>query len=87
LDFADPDEAFFENSLVVSANKRRSMTIGHSKRGLIVVVFVTLGRSRERHQHAPGKSARKEAICQPLERKKLTRLVTWLRSATIPNGQ
>jgi hypothetical protein len=32
LDFADPDEAFFENSLVVSAKKRRSMTIGHSKR-------------------------------------------------------
>ena len=43
MDFADPDEAFFENSLVVSAKKRRWVTIGHSKRGLIVVVLVTLG--------------------------------------------
>jgi uncharacterized DUF497 family protein len=43
LDFADPDEAFFENSLVVSAKKHRLMTIGRSKRGLIVVAFVTLG--------------------------------------------
>ena len=43
LDFADIDEAFFENSLVVSAKKPRLMAIGRSKRGLIVVVFVTMG--------------------------------------------
>jgi uncharacterized protein (DUF4415 family) len=30
---------------------------------------------RERRQHALGKSAREEAICQPLKRKSLTRLV------------
>ena len=43
LDFADLDEPFFENSLVVSARKRRWMAIGVSASGLIVVVFVVMG--------------------------------------------
>ena len=43
LDFIDLDEAFFENSLVVGAKKHRLMAIGRSKRGVIVVVFVTMG--------------------------------------------
>ena len=43
LDFADLDESFFENSLVVSGKKRRLMAIGVSISGLIVVVFVVMG--------------------------------------------
>jgi uncharacterized DUF497 family protein len=43
LDFADLDETFFESSLVLSAKKHRLMAIGRSKRGIIVVVFVTMG--------------------------------------------
>jgi uncharacterized DUF497 family protein len=43
LDFGDLDESFFENSLVVSAKKRRWMAIGISVNGLVVVVFVVMG--------------------------------------------
>ena len=45
LDFADLDEAFFENSLVASGNKpRRWRAIGVNAGGVIVVVFARLGR-------------------------------------------
>jgi hypothetical protein len=43
LDFSDLDESFFENSLVVSAKKRRWMAIGMSVGSLVVVVFVVMG--------------------------------------------
>jgi len=43
LDFGDLDESFFENSLVVSAKRRRWMAVGVSVSGLIVVVFVVMG--------------------------------------------
>jgi uncharacterized protein len=46
LDFADLNEAFFDNALVVpSLNKsKRWIAIGISIRGMIVVVFARLGR-------------------------------------------
>ena len=46
LDFADLNETFFDNSLVIpSHNKsRRWAAIGLSIRGVIVVVFARLGR-------------------------------------------
>jgi uncharacterized protein len=45
LDFADLDEAFFENALVASRNKpKRWRAIGVNAGGVIVVVFVRLGR-------------------------------------------
>ena len=43
LDFADLNEAFFENALVLPARNRRWAGIGKSIRGVIVVVFVKLG--------------------------------------------
>ena len=45
LDFADLNEAFFENALVASGNKpRRWRAIGMNAGGVIVVVFARLGR-------------------------------------------
>ena len=45
LDFADLDETFFENALVVSGNRpRRWRAIGVNVGGVIVVVFARLGR-------------------------------------------
>ena len=45
LDFTDLDEAFFENALVTSGNKpKRWRAIGVNAGGVIVVVFVRLGR-------------------------------------------
>ena len=45
LDFADLNEAFFENALVASGNKpRRWRAIGMNAGGVIVVVFAPLGR-------------------------------------------
>jgi len=46
LDFADLNETFFDNALVIpSHNKsRRWVAIGVSIRGVIVVVFARLGR-------------------------------------------
>lgn len=44
LDFADLNETFFENALVVpSHNDKRWVAIGKSIRGVIVVVFARLG--------------------------------------------
>jgi hypothetical protein len=43
LDFADLNEAFFENALVLPAHNRRWAGIGKNIRGVIVVVFVKLG--------------------------------------------
>jgi uncharacterized DUF497 family protein len=45
LDFADLDEAFFENALVAPGNKpKRWRAIGVNAGGVIVVVFARLGR-------------------------------------------
>ena len=46
LDFADLNEAFFDNALVVpSHNKsKRWVAIGVSIRGVLVVIFARLGR-------------------------------------------
>jgi uncharacterized protein len=46
LDFADLNETFFDNALVIpSHNKsRRWVAVGVSIRGVIVVVFARLGR-------------------------------------------
>ena len=44
LDFADLDEAFFERSMVIPSKDRRLIAIGRNVAGVIVVVFVTLGR-------------------------------------------
>jgi uncharacterized DUF497 family protein len=58
LDFADLNETFFDNALVIpSHNKsKRWMAVGVSIRGVIVVVFARLGRRRrQHHQHETGK--------------------------------
>ena len=46
LDFADLDETFFDNALVIpSHNKgKRWVAIGVNVRGIVVVVFARLGR-------------------------------------------
>ena len=44
LDFADLSEAFFENALVLPSYGKRWAGIGKNIRGVIVVVFVALGR-------------------------------------------
>jgi uncharacterized DUF497 family protein len=44
LDFADLNETFFDNALVAQSHGNRWRGIGKSIRGVIVVVFVTLGK-------------------------------------------
>ena len=44
LDFADLDEAFFDSALVLPSHNKRWAGIGKSIRGVIVVVFVKLGK-------------------------------------------
>jgi uncharacterized DUF497 family protein len=44
LDFADLYETFFDNALVLPTYNRRWAGIGKNIRGVIVVVFVTLGK-------------------------------------------
>jgi uncharacterized protein len=43
LDFASLDEAFFESALIAPSHSNRWRAIGRNMRGVIVVVFVTLG--------------------------------------------
>jgi uncharacterized DUF497 family protein len=44
LDFADLNETFFDNALVLPTYNKRWVGIGKNIRGVIVVVFVTLGK-------------------------------------------
>jgi uncharacterized protein len=44
LDFADLNETFFDSALVLPAYNKRWAGIGKNIRGVIVVVFVTLGK-------------------------------------------
>jgi len=44
LDFADLNETFFDSALVLPACNKRWVGIGKNIRGVIVVVFVTLGK-------------------------------------------
>lgn len=44
MDFADLNETFFDNALVVPTYNKRWAGIGKNIRGVIVVVFVTLGK-------------------------------------------
>jgi uncharacterized protein len=44
LDFADLNEAFFDSALVLPTHNKRWVGIGKNIRGMIVVVFVTLGK-------------------------------------------
>ena len=44
LDFADLNETFFDKALVLPSYNRRWAGIGKNIRGVIVVVFVTLGK-------------------------------------------
>ena len=46
LDFADLNEAFFDNALVIPSHNtsKRWVAIGATIRGVIVVVFARLGR-------------------------------------------
>ena len=43
LDFADLDELFFEQSMIVPARGNRLIAIGRLKDGVVVAVFVILG--------------------------------------------
>src|ERR1700694_1511322 len=44
LDFADLNETFFDNALVLPSHNKRWAGIGKDIRGVIVVVFVILGK-------------------------------------------
>jgi uncharacterized protein len=44
LDFADLNETFFDNALVLPSHHKRWAGIGKNLRGVIVVVFVSLGK-------------------------------------------
>ena len=44
LDFADLNETFFDSALVVPSYNKRWAGIGKNIRGVIAVVFVTLGK-------------------------------------------
>jgi hypothetical protein len=44
LDFADLDETFFDSALVLPSRQKRWMGIGKNIDGVIVVVFVALGK-------------------------------------------
>jgi len=44
LDFADLNETFFDNALVLPSYRKRWRGIGKTIRGVVVVVFVTLGK-------------------------------------------
>ena len=44
LDFADLNEAFFDSALVLPSHNKRWRGIGKTIRGVVVVVFVTLGK-------------------------------------------
>ena len=44
LDFADLNETFFDDALVLPSYRNRWAGIGKDIRGVIVVVFVTLGK-------------------------------------------
>ena len=78
LDFGDLNESFFENSLVISAKKRRWMAIGISVSGLIVVVFVTMGaeavsvismrRASQRERSRYASHRKEEGVLRPRSR-------------------
>ncbi len=44
FDFAELTEGFFASSVIVPANRGRSMAVGRLSNGVIAVVFVFLGR-------------------------------------------
>jgi uncharacterized protein len=44
LDFADLNETFFDKALALPSYNRRWAGIGRNIRGVIVVVFITLGK-------------------------------------------
>jgi hypothetical protein len=44
LDFADLNETFFDSALVFPSHHRRWLGIGKNTHGVIVVVFVALGK-------------------------------------------
>jgi uncharacterized protein len=44
LDFADLNETFFYSALVLPSHRNRWLGIGKNIRGVIVVVFVALGK-------------------------------------------
>ena len=44
LDFADLNEIFFDSALVLPSRHKRWLGIGKNMRGVIVVVFVVLGK-------------------------------------------
>jgi uncharacterized protein len=44
LDFAELEEGFFENSVIVPAKRGRQIAVGRSASGDILLVFAMLGR-------------------------------------------
>ena len=56
MDFADLDDEFFEGSVIVQGKLGRRIAVGRHRSGIILVVFVALGRRTERRQHAAGES-------------------------------
>ncbi len=44
MDFADLNETFFDNALVLPSYNKRWRGIGKNIRSVVVVVFVTLGK-------------------------------------------
>lgn len=68
LDFADLSETFFDNALVLPSHNGRWAGIGKNIRGVIVVVFVSLGKEAISVISMPSQQERKEAICRTLRR-------------------
>jgi uncharacterized protein len=65
LDFADLNETFFDNAVVLPSHNKanRWVAVGVNIRGVIVVVFARLGHEgSEHHQHAARKPKRKETL-------------------------
>jgi uncharacterized protein len=81
LDFADLNETFFDNALVFPSHSKRWRGIGKTIRGVVVVVFVTLGKEAV-SVISTGQQARKETLCRLL-RTKVTALAICAQSAII----
>jgi hypothetical protein len=43
MDFADLNETFFDNALVLATHRNRWRAIGINSRGVVAVIFATLG--------------------------------------------
>ena len=70
LDFADLNEFFFDTRSVLPWSGKRWRGVGKTIRGVVVVVFVTLGKEAVSVVGVrPATERRKEALCRIPKRK------------------